>query len=155
MSSCRETLDLPELYRELDSLFARHSFVKETIYRTDAGPIDAWSRFVSASSPTVYLSSGIHGDEPAGPLAIAALFGRAQLADVNWLVCPVLNPTGLAAGSRVNAEGLDLNRDYLQRVTPEVSCHAGWIEKNTRPDLFLFLRNQPECRRTKEGADVA
>jgi predicted deacylase len=145
MSSCRETLDLPELYRELDSLFARHSFVKETIYRTDAGPIDAWSRFVSAASPTVYLSSGIHGDEPAGPLAIAAFLAREKLAEVNWLVCPVLNPTGLAAGSRVNAEGLDLNRDYLQRVTPEVSCHAAWIERNTRPDLFLSLHEDWEA----------
>jgi hypothetical protein len=145
MSSCREILDLPELYRELDSLFARHSFARETIYRTDAGPIDAWSRFVSAAAPTVYLSSGIHGDEPAGPLAIAALFGRAQLAEVNWLVCPILNPTGLAAGSRVNAEGLDLNRDYLQRITPEVSSHAAWIERSIRPNLFLSLHEDWEA----------
>lgn len=145
MSSCGERLDLPELYRILDSLFARHLFARETIYRTDAGPIDAWSRFVSAAAPTVYLSAGIHGDEPAGPLAIAALLGRAQLAEVNWLVCPVLNPTGLAAGSRVNAKGLDLNRDYLHRVTPEVSCHAAWIERNTRPDLFLSLHEDWEA----------
>src|SRR5208282_30026 len=60
----------------------------------------------------LYLSTGIHGDEPAGPLAVRQLLqedswpARADL----WL-CPCLNPTGFLANRRENAEGIDLNRD--------------------------------------------
>lgn len=66
-------------------------------------------------TPRCYLSAGIHGDEPAGPLAVAAL-----LEDIGcWAgwqaVCfPALNIWGLQQGCRQSEDGNDLNRDYAR-----------------------------------------
>ena len=64
----------------------------------------------------IYLSTGIHGDEPAPPLALLALL-EAGVFDARaiWFLCPLLNPDGLARRTRENAGGIDLNRDYLAR----------------------------------------
>lgn len=60
----------------------------------------------------VYLSAGIHGDEPAGAL------GLLQWAEENvdclrreaLLIAPCLNPWGLAHNLRTDEAGRDLNR---------------------------------------------
>src|SRR5215470_6149773 len=69
----------------------------------------------SSCAPRLYISTGIHGDEPAGPLAVRQLLQQnlwpANLAI--WL-CPCLNPTGFLSNRRDNSEGVDLNRDYLE-----------------------------------------
>jgi protein MpaA len=69
----------------------------------------------------LYASAGIHGDEPAGPLAIHRLIADNALPAHAWLwVCPCLNPTGFQRNTREAASGQDLNRDYRQPHTPEV-----------------------------------
>jgi len=69
--------------------------------------------------PSIYLSAGIHGDEPASPLALLRLLEAGTFdARASWYLCPLLNPTGLATGTRENAEGVDLNRDYRHGATP-------------------------------------
>ncbi|GAA5481120.1 M14 family metallopeptidase [Haloferula sargassicola] len=108
---------------------------------TSHGPVMA---FVSAEPENArYLSAGIHGDEPAGPLAALELL-RGGVLDAGWIVCPALNPTGLAAGTRENADGLDLNRDYLRLETPEVRAHATWLESLTAPRAFVSLHEDWE-----------
>ena len=67
-----------------------------------------------------YLSAGIHGDEPAGPLALLELIRSRMLPrDIDLTVCPVLNPRGLHANDRHNTEGIDLNRDYNHLRAPD------------------------------------
>lgn len=113
------------------------------IANTAAGPLTAWEK--PGAGRRVYLSAGIHGDEPAGPLALLQLmregFFRGPEA---WTVCPALNPTGLAAGTRENARGIDLNRDYFQRRSREADAHAGWLSARPAPDLFLSLHEDWE-----------
>ncbi len=95
--------------------------------------------------PVVYLSAGIHGDEPAGPMALIGLLREGFFGDgIRWMVCPGLNPVGLSKGSRENGDGLDLNRDYLERRTGEVVSHIGWLEKRPTPGLFLSLHEDWE-----------
>lgn len=104
----------------------------------------AWERM--ADGPRVYVSAGIHGDEPAGPLAMMRLLEAGFFGEgVHWLICPALNPDGLALGRRGNAHGLDLNRDYLKRRSAEVRAHAGWLESVPVPGLFLSLHEDWEC----------
>jgi len=65
----------------------------------------------------VGLFTGIHGDEPAGPLAAARLLGwllsDPTLATGYQLsVYATINLAGLAAGTRGDAAGVDLNREF-------------------------------------------
>ena len=63
--------------------------------------------------PTVVLSAAVHGDEPAGAWALYSLV-RDGLLDRRFAyrIWPCLNPTGFAAGTRANAEGIDVNRSF-------------------------------------------
>jgi hypothetical protein len=74
-----------------------------------------------ATAPTVSLSAGVHGDEPAAPWALLALV-RDGLLDSRFAyrIWPCLNPSGYAAATRVNAEGTDVNRSFSRGgSTPE------------------------------------
>lgn len=57
-----------------------------------------------------------HGDEPTGEVALQRLIEYLQkspsiLDGRSVLICPVLNPDGLVAGTRENARGVDINRN--------------------------------------------
>jgi len=64
--------------------------------------------------PRLYLSAGIHGDEPAATEALVAWCARRARALENCevLIFPCLNPWGLQHNNRHDARGRDLNRGY-------------------------------------------
>jgi hypothetical protein len=67
----------------------------------------------TAPAPTVGLSAGVHGDEPAGAWALYTIV-RDGLLDARFAyrIWPCLNPTGFAAGTRASSDGLDINRTF-------------------------------------------
>src|SRR5438128_1139792 len=64
-------------------------------------------------APTVALAAGVHGDEPAAPWALLSLV-RDGLLDpaFGYRIWACSNPSGYAAGTRCNAEGVDVNRGF-------------------------------------------
>jgi protein MpaA len=63
--------------------------------------------------PLVTISAGVHGDEPAGVWALLSLVRDGLLdARFSYRLWPCFNPTGFDAGTRTNAEGLDVNRSF-------------------------------------------
>jgi protein MpaA len=63
--------------------------------------------------PVVCISAGMHGDEPAGVWALFSLVRDGLLdARFSYRIWPCYNPTGFEAGTRVNAEGIDVNRSF-------------------------------------------
>ena len=95
--------------------------------------------------PRIYISAGIHGDEPAGPLAVRQLLQNNQWpTNLNIWLCPCLNPAGFVLNRRENAEGADLNRQYLQPTAPETIAHIGWLERQPGFDLALCLHEDWE-----------
>jgi len=70
--------------------------------------------------------AGIHGDEPAGAMALVelarVLARQPGLAEGYQLhLFPVCNPSGFAAGTRCSASGKDLNREFWKNSSePEV-----------------------------------
>src|SRR5690606_21117062 len=71
--------------------------------------IVVWSRRVDQPTRTVVVVGAVHGNEPVSPPTVRALVEVAYPADMEvWLV-PELNPDGVAAGTRWNANGVDLN----------------------------------------------
>lgn len=95
--------------------------------------------------PRIYLSAGIHGDEPAPPLALLEMLGAGLFDDrAVWFICPLLNPAGFALGTRESANSLDLNRDYKDLRSSEIAAHAAWLRRQPNFDLTLCLHEDWE-----------
>jgi hypothetical protein len=67
----------------------------------------------SPSAPVISISAGVHGDEPAAPWALLSIVEDGLLDPrFAYRLWPCLNPSGYAAGTRANVEGLDINRCF-------------------------------------------
>jgi protein MpaA len=88
----------------------RHEVV---LGRSEQGrPIVAWETGDPKAKRRVLVVGCIHGNEPAG-IAIANSVTRARVpARTDVWVIPDLNPDGVAAGTRQNGRGVDLNRNF-------------------------------------------
>ena len=94
----------------------RHEIV---LGRSEHGrPILAWELGDPTAKRRVLVVGCIHGNEPAGiAIADAVARGRVPAGTDVWVV-PDLNPDGVAAGTRQNARGVDLNRNFPYRWQP-------------------------------------
>lgn len=63
--------------------------------------------------PTVALAAAVHGDEPAGALALLELVAADGLDPrYCYRIWPCLNPSGYDAGTRASIDGIDVNRTF-------------------------------------------
>ncbi len=135
--------ELPGFQTAFREVAAAAGFEMNLLAEFEDGPLLAWER--PGNGPRVYISAGMHGDEPAGPLALLELARSGYFkGPVHWLLCPALNPAGLAIGRRENADGVDLNRDYWVRTSLEVAAHAAWLDARPAPELFISLHEDWE-----------
>lgn len=97
-------------------------------------------------SKRVYLSSGVHGDEPAGPLALLDLLKTGSLPDsIEFTLCPLINPVGLENGSRENGNDRDLNRDFFNPTQPETQALVAFLDSQSGYDLSICLHEDWEA----------
>lgn len=137
-------MDVKELINTCDEALLKLGASKELLCEVEGFPIFAYSLIRPDSKRTVYLSAGMHGDEPAGPLALLKLLEDGSLTEsCSWYICPVLNPTGLALGTRENFQGLDLNRDYLKQQSAEIASHVAWLS-DKHSDFAISLHEDWE-----------
>jgi murein peptide amidase A len=81
-------------------------------------PIRAFEVGDPASPRKVLVVGCIHGNEPAG-ISIADALARSRLlGGVDLWIVPDLNPDGVAADTRQNADGVDLNRNFPWQWRP-------------------------------------
>jgi hypothetical protein len=93
----------------------------------------------------IYISTGIHGDEPAGPLAVRTLLREnVWPPGIELWCCPCLNPEGSGLHRRENADGVDLNREYLRPRAAEIVAHIEWLNRQPSFDLGLCLHEDWE-----------
>jgi murein peptide amidase A len=96
-------------------------------------------------APRLYFSAGIHGDEISGPLALLEMLRQPDFfAAFDVTIFPLLNPDGLARGTRGNADGADLNRDYRNPKSAEVASHIEALKTLGRFDAAMMLHEDFE-----------
>jgi protein MpaA len=124
-----------------------HGFRVERYGEIRETPLLALTRRTRGPRPRIYLSAGIHGDEPAPPLALLELIERG-LFDTRaiWFLCPLLNPAGFICRTRENADGIDLNRDYKALRSAEIQAHALWLQRQPNFDVTMCLHEDWEAR---------
>jgi len=94
----------------------------------------------------LYLSAGVHGDEPA---AVCGLLEWAErradfLGELNnILIFPLLNPVGLVENTRRDGFGIDLNRSFQDHQIPLIGAWAE-VVRGHRFELALMLHEDYE-----------
>lgn len=102
--------------------------------------------------PPALLFGAIHGDEPLGVHCLAEMLGElvAQPPGRETWIIPALNLDGLAAGSKNNANDVDLNRNFAAsswRPEHKPGYHPGAApesEPETRALVELIERSGAE-----------
>jgi protein MpaA len=138
-------MDPSELTSRLEGAGSKGGFTCEEFGRIGDRPLIALTKRTGGSRPRIYLSSGIHGDEPAPPLALLSMIEAGDFDDrATWFICPLLNPDGIAKGVRENASGVDLNRDYRHLESAEVRSHVRWLERQPNFDVAICVHEDWE-----------
>jgi murein peptide amidase A len=129
---------------------AAHAVVKRVVIGTSVRgqAIVAWA-FGSDRAPRKVLVVGcIHGNECAGLAITSALRHMRVPAGVQVWLIPEMNPDGAAAGTRQNAHGVDLNRNFPYRWQPisDSTYYSGphaTSEPETRAAIRLVTQLRP------------
>ncbi len=149
LSSKREAAvkrDYPqEVARPVKNVFPGHKIVKTGRVETDSGvhPIYAvLSRNYRKDLPRVFLSAGIHGEEPAGVYALLEFMNQGMANYLNhfsFLILPCLNPYGFVRGVRFSREVSDLNRSFDDvPAPPEVASVTDLLQRFPGPYRLAF-----------------
>jgi murein peptide amidase A len=141
-----ETINVTAVLAEIESLARTRGWERECFLKREDVCLMAYHLPVPRPRQRLYVSAGIHGDEPAGPLAAVELMRTHDWPrDIEIWLCPCLNPTGFPLNSRENASGVDLNRQYLNPQAEEVRSHIAWLDRQPRFDISLCLHEDWEA----------
>jgi hypothetical protein len=149
-----ETIDIRAVLRNIKSAAAAQGWTSEVFHTHqdfDWVALHRKPRLKDQASggaphaPLIHISAGTHGDEPAGPLAALKLIQENRWPDnAEIFLLPCLNPLGFTLNQRANADGIDLNRDYLNSKSAETRTHIAWLERQPQFDLYLCLHEDWE-----------
>jgi hypothetical protein len=142
-----ETIDIRKVLTEIELAAKNHGWSSEIFHNVADFKLLALYRAGRAETPgkRVYISTGIHGDEPAGPLAALKLIRENHWPEnLEVFLLPCLNPAGFTLNKRENAAGNDLNRDYRNPQTAEIRAQIAWLERQPQFDLCLLLHEDWE-----------
>src|SRR5580698_569518 len=110
-----EGIDIHRVLGDVEAAAKEHGWKSEVFLARNSLKLTGLTRTTAGADRRLYISTGIHGDEPAGPLAALQLLRENRWPEQTDLwMCPCLNPTGFERNTRENAQGVDLNRQYLK-----------------------------------------
>jgi murein peptide amidase A len=90
--------------------------------------------------PKVVLISTMHGDESHTGRILRALRDGRAIHRLDLWVVPVYNPDGLARGTRKNARGVDLNRNYPYRWADLDGDYESGPRAGSEPETRAMMR---------------
>ena len=96
-------LDPADFIPRFDLAARRGGFRAQTYGEINGHPLNAYTKRTAGVRPRIYISTGMHGDEPAPPCALLRLLESGFFDErCTWFICPMLNPTGFALRTREN-----------------------------------------------------
>ncbi len=102
-----------------------------------------------AAARSIHLSAGVHGDEPAGVLALLQLVENRALDDAfSYRIWPCTNPTGFDARTRTSGEGVDINRTFARGGTSPEARAIVMSNRDRKFVLALDLHEDDEAQET-------
>lgn len=134
----------PQMVKALRADAARSPSVRVVSLGRTAEHRDIWMarladpNFSSQKTVRIVVLCRQHGDEPASTESMLRVIHRlalgqdtalrTALAGVTFYLIPMVNPDGAEAMTRVNASGVDLNRDWGVFSQPETRAVARAVE---------------------------
>ena len=142
-----ETIEIQSVLNQIQTLALKHGWRSDCFLNSEQIRLLAYHRECREPRKRLYLSAGIHGDEPAGPMAVHELMRKNRWPDhLDILLCPCLNPTGFPLNSRENSRGLDLNRQSRSPLAEETQAHMTWLLQQPPFDASLCLHEDWESQ---------
>ena len=108
-------------------------------HSVDGRPIVAW-HLGETRKPKVLLIAGMHGNEPAPAAILRTLRDGKSVHGIDLWVVPAYNPDGLARGTRRNARGVDLNRNYPYHWAPLGGSYYSGPKPASEPETRAMMR---------------
>jgi protein MpaA len=103
-------------------------------------PLLAWW---PTGTPTRVVWAAIHGEESTTMQLAHQLLRTVHADDACAVVVPVLNPDGVLHGTRQNANGVDLNRNFPAASWKPDPSPTFWPTTMTRTDEFRTQLSSP------------
>lgn len=130
---------------EIRSKADRYDVVEELTvsYRDTVRPILSVTSRSTAARKRLLIVSGIHGNEQAGIVSVPEILDRYDNDAVALKVLTPVNAVGAAEFSRFNADGYDINRDFIQFRTAEAQLVRRVFDEFP-PDFVLSLHEGPQ-----------
>jgi predicted deacylase len=94
----------------------------------------------------VVLISAMHGNETAPRQILTSLRDGNPVRGVDLWVVPSYNPDGIAAGTRQNAHGVDLNRNFPNHWIHQDGNYASGSKPASEPETRAVMRFLREVR---------
>lgn len=137
------TLSAPEALGRL----GQYQAIRQTMLKDPEKAQEMIDRFGDFKVP-VFINGSIHGNEYPGVDAAMRLIEKLAYDDspetmdilnnLILLINVVQNPDGRVLGTRANANGFDLNRDFITQSQPEVRATVK-VLREWNPMIFLDL----------------
>jgi protein MpaA len=109
------------------------------------------AQVLGKGNDTVLIMATIHGDEPAGTTLVHKLAEHLRsnpqlLENRRVVLVPLVNPDGMALGTRENARGIDLNRNFEtnNRINNGHNGLSGCSEPESRALQKLIVEYKPD-----------
>lgn len=129
-------------FRSVRSLAQRNGWRPEPIGESvERIPILSW--WPGDVTPTRVVFAAVHGEEAPTLQLMHTLLRSIDASDACAVVVPVLNPDGVLHGTRSNAHGVDLNRNFpCSTWKPDLSP-TYWPTTQTRRTEFRTQMSSP------------
>lgn len=104
--------------------------------------------FVKGDSPTLLIHAGTHGDEYGVINSVRTAVAKYEDRLPDFIFVPLVSPSAVAARTRVNIDGLDLNRNFFDdSLVSEVEANLA-IVRDHKLEMMVTFHEDPYWKST-------